>query len=242
MEGMAHIEEISKGYLKSDVRTLKSLDGALNETLMNFLRSGVPERQFVLEYLQNAIDAGAKRVKIVLDYDNVRILVYNDGAPFSREDFETFCKIARSRKDPNKMLIGYIGIGAKSAFAIARRLELHSGDYHAVFEESNIPSELSQSIGLKYLWMIIPRAKSECYAKHCEYLEKAKDSKTIFVLEKLLKDRETLDVVYRTLLDSGYEYFLDARTILFIPVDNISVDVYPQGRCRGVLKKLLEGS
>jgi len=225
MTGAEHVKEILDSYLRSDVRTLESLDGALNETLMNFLRSGAPERQFVLEYLQNAIDAGSKNVKIVLDYDNVRILVYNDGAEFDREDFESFCKIARSRKDPNKMLIGYIGIGAKSAFAIARKLELHSGEYHVVFEEHNIPEELSKNYGLKYLWMIIPRTRNECYINGCRYLSDAANFKTVFVLEKLIKGSETLETVHRILLDPNYERFLDARTLLFIPVHSIKVEI-----------------
>jgi len=219
------VKEISESYLRSNIRTLESLDGALNETLMNFLRSGAPERQFVLEYLQNAIDAGSKNVKIVLDYDNMGILIYNDGVTFSSSDFESFCKIARSRKDPNKMLIGYIGIGAKSAFAIAKKLELHSGEYHVVFEESNIPRELSSRYDLKYLWMIVPQAKNECYSYGCKYLRNAMNFKTIFVLENLMKGKETLDTIHQTLLDHNYEYFLDARTLLFIPVNNIKVEI-----------------
>lgn len=225
MSGAVHVKEILEGYLRSDIRTLESLDGALNETLMNFLRSGAPERQFILEYLQNAIDAGSKNVKIVLDYDNVRILVYNDGTEFNHDDFESFCKIARSRKDPNKMLIGYIGIGAKSAFAIARKLELHSGEYHVTFEESNIPEELSKNYNLKYLWMIVPRTKDECYSSSCRYLMNTASFRTVFVLENLTKDKETLEIIHRTLLDYNYEYFLDARTLLFIPVHNIKVEI-----------------
>jgi len=226
MSGLAHVKEISSSYLKSDARTLESLDGALNETLMSFLRTGVPERQFVLEYIQNAVDAGARRIKIVLDFDRVRILVYNDGAPFSYDDFETFCKIAKSKKNPNKMLIGYIGIGAKSAFAIARKLELHSGNYHVVFEEANIPDSLARGLGLKYLWMIVPKAIDEYYKRgRCDYLQSSGGFNTVFVLKRLVNGKDTLDKVAKVLLDPSNLYFLDSRTLLFVPIKNVEVEV-----------------
>ncbi len=81
---------------------------------------------------------------------------------------------------------------------------------------------------LKYLWIIVPRAINECYKWGCEYIKRSEDFKVVFVLNKLVKGKETLDTIYRVLLDSEYKYYLDARTILFIPTDKIKVTICVQ--------------
>ena len=103
-EARRHIEEIRGSYVAGDVRLLEALTGAMRVIEKTFTRSG----HFVLEFIQNAEDAGARRVRIVLEGGAIR--VFNDGKPFDRDDVEAICSIGRSRKDPRKH-IGYLGVG-----------------------------------------------------------------------------------------------------------------------------------
>ena len=93
-EARRHIEEIQRSYIAGDVRLLEALTGAMQIIEKTFTRSGY----FILEFIQNAEDAGARRVRIVLEGDAVKI--FNDGKPFNRDDVEAICSIGRSRKDP----------------------------------------------------------------------------------------------------------------------------------------------
>lgn len=95
--------------------------------------------QFILEFLQNAEDArmelctskgeacgggdGVFRVKI---YRDPRVIVIeNNGKPIDRDDVDAICNAAQ-RKDPSKGYRGFIGIGWKSVFKVADRVDVAS--------------------------------------------------------------------------------------------------------------------
>ena len=58
-EARSHIEEIQRSYTVGEIRVLDALTGAMQIIEKMFTRSG----HFILEFIQNAEDAGAKRVK-----------------------------------------------------------------------------------------------------------------------------------------------------------------------------------
>jgi len=72
-EARSHIEEIQRSYTVGESRVLDTLTGAMQIVEKMFTRSG----HFILEFIQNAEDARAKRVKIVFE-DGV-IKIFNDG-------------------------------------------------------------------------------------------------------------------------------------------------------------------
>ena len=127
-EARRHIEEIQKSYITGDVRVLEALTGAMQIIEKTFTRSG----HFILEFIQNAEDAEARRVKIVLE-DGV-IKIFNDGKLFSRDDVEAICSIGRSRKDPRKH-IGYLGVGFKAVFLVSSRPHIYSKTYRFKFDK-----------------------------------------------------------------------------------------------------------
>jgi len=126
-EACSHIEEIQRSYIIGETRVLEALTGAMQVIEKTFMRSG----HFVLEFIQNAEDAEAKRVKIVLEDDVIK--VFNDGKPFARDDVEAICSIGRSRKDPRKH-IGYLGVGFKAVFLISSRPHIYSKPYRFKFD------------------------------------------------------------------------------------------------------------
>jgi len=127
-EARSHIEEIQRSYTVGETRVLDALTGAMQIIEKMFTRSG----HFILEFIQNAEDAGAKRVKIVFE-DGV-IKVFNDGESFTRNDVEAICSIGRSRKDPCKH-IGYLGVGFKAVFLASSRPHIYSKPYRFKFDK-----------------------------------------------------------------------------------------------------------
>lgn len=75
------------------------------------------------EYVQNAIDAKAKRVEISVSSDLVS--VRDDGSGMTREVAEGAIRLGMSEKDPNKD-VGFRGIGVYSAFNICNTLEIYT--------------------------------------------------------------------------------------------------------------------
>jgi hypothetical protein len=138
------MEEIQRSYIAGDVRLLEALTGAMQIIEKTFTRSG----HFVLEFIQNAEDAGARRVRIVLEGGAVKI--FNDGKPFTRDDVEAICSIGRSRKDPRKH-IGYLGVGFKAVFLVSSRPHIYSKTYRFKFDRYYW-GEKSKSIP----WQITP--------------------------------------------------------------------------------------
>jgi len=124
----SHIEEIQRSYTVGESRVLDTLTGAMQIVEKMFTRSG----HFILEFIQNAEDAGAKRVKIVFE-DGV-IKIFNDGRPFTRDDVEAICSVGRSRKDPRKH-IGYLGVGFKAVFLVSSRPHIYSKPYRFKFDK-----------------------------------------------------------------------------------------------------------
>jgi hypothetical protein len=111
-------------------------------------------RHWILEFLQNAEDAGAPKFAIRLDEEY--LTVSNNGNAFEEPDVRSLCDV-NSRKMPSLGFKGYIGIGFKSIFVVASRIELHSGEYHFCFDKSKWISESrSEAEMAKWPWEVFP--------------------------------------------------------------------------------------
>lgn len=92
------------------------------------------EIHWALELIQNAEDAGARRIIFVFEPD--RVLVQNDGDPFTAENVWAICSVGHSTK---KNKIGFFGIGFKSVFKLTDSPEIRSGHYAFRIEDKIYP-------------------------------------------------------------------------------------------------------
>ena len=71
---------------------------------------------FIYELLQNAEDAGAKKVRFVLTEEGLD--TYHDGREFNYKDIDGITSVGNTEKTDDLTKIGRFGIGFKSVFAI----------------------------------------------------------------------------------------------------------------------------
>jgi hypothetical protein len=145
-EAYNHITEIQISYTAGKNRVLDSLAGAMWIVEKMFVRTG----HFILEFIQNAEDAKATKVKVILQKDVVKIL--NNGAPFSRDDVEAICSIGRSRKDPTEY-IGYLGVGFKAIFLVSPNPHIYSKPYRFKFDKSYWPDPRAVPWQITPIWL-----------------------------------------------------------------------------------------
>ena len=98
-----------------------------------------------MEFIQNAEDAGSHSMEVSLS--SGQLVVTNNGRPFDNDDVDSICKIGKSSKSAERY-IGYLGVGFKSTFLIADRVEIHSGTYRFAFD--------SKASATGAAWQIMP--------------------------------------------------------------------------------------
>ena len=135
------IDDIKHRFLKSDKIALNALSGSLSTIKKMFPYYG----SFIMEFIQNADDAGSS--KLLIELKNDKIIVANNGNVFSKKDIESICSIGRSSKKISEY-IGYLGVGFKSIFLISDGPEIYSGKYSFGFKK-----ELTNNSDV---WQIIP--------------------------------------------------------------------------------------
>ena len=94
---------------------------------------------FVLEFIQNAEDAGqglSGKGKISISVNRQRLKFVHNGRPFDDSNLEAICGI-RSSKKPERGTLGYLGIGFKSVFKVADCAEIYSNGYSFKFDRNN---------------------------------------------------------------------------------------------------------
>ncbi|MCY4552030.1 MAG: hypothetical protein OXC79_00025 [Candidatus Poribacteria bacterium] len=107
---------------------------------LSFLEKLYTDRtHFIFEFLQNAEDAGAKRILFELFSD--RLEVKHNGRPFNESDVRGVCGIGEGEKTGDLTKIGEFGIGFKSVYAYTSAPEIHSGDEHLRIEHYVRPHE-----------------------------------------------------------------------------------------------------
>ncbi len=183
-----HIDKIRESYTK-DGRVLEALAGAMWIVETTFPRIG----HFLLEFFQNAEDAGATEIDATLEETTLKI--YNNGGSFSPDDVEPICSVGRSRKDPREYL-GYLGVGFKSIFLISSCPHIYSTPYRFKFDKNHWAEPT------KIPWQITPIWIDELPR---EFFERIKTQGTIFSIplkqEGIQKLREEFENLHpRTLL------------------------------------------
>jgi len=94
---------------------------------------------FLVELLQNAEDAGARRWHV--DFLPRRVVVWHDGAPFDARDLVGVTSIGQTTK--RKTQIGFFGVGFKSVYEITDRPQLFSDAYLFEIADVSIPKRLA---------------------------------------------------------------------------------------------------
>ncbi|RLE48586.1 MAG: hypothetical protein DRJ31_06945, partial [Candidatus Methanomethylicota archaeon] len=145
-EAYNHILEIQRDYTARKDRVLDSLAGAMWIVEKMFARAG----HFILEFIQNAEDAKATKVKVVLKSRSLEI--FNNGNPFSRDDVEAICSIGRSRKDPREY-VGYLGVGFKAVFLVSSKPHIYSKPYRFKFDRNFWPDSRLVPWQITPIWL-----------------------------------------------------------------------------------------
>ncbi|MCL0063791.1 DUF3883 domain-containing protein [Dehalococcoidia bacterium] len=187
-EARIHINKIKESYEKGE-HIIKALAGALWVVEKVFVRSG----HFLFEFIQNADDAEANRMKAIL---NEQILeVFNDGNPFSKEDVNAICSIGHSFKDPSKYL-GYLGAGFKAVFLISPEVAIYSYPYSFKFSKKECPDPRNLPWQIMPLWIE-------------EYSQEYKERHVVFKVSLSDKEKEKR-------LQEEFQTF-NPRSLLFLP-------------------------
>lgn len=99
-------------------------DGMLRRALERIIQLYTDKSHFVYELLQNAEDAGARKIKFIQHEDGLEVL--HDGRPFSLDNLQGLCDIGKSDKIGDLNKIGEFGVGFKSVFGICETVRLYS--------------------------------------------------------------------------------------------------------------------
>lgn len=94
---------------------------------------------FILEFIQNAEDAGKEltgKGEVSIAVNQTRLKFIHNGKPFEPSNLEAICGI-RSSKKPERGTLGYLGIGFKSVFKVADRVEIYSNGYAFKFDRNH---------------------------------------------------------------------------------------------------------
>lgn len=87
------------------------------EKILNDMRGGYKEEHDIdimfTELIANSIDAGASKLKIIIDYENNSVTFVDDGKGMNRDDFEEYHNLGSISTKRKGSGIGFAGIGCK---------------------------------------------------------------------------------------------------------------------------------
>lgn len=89
----------------------------------------------ILEIIQNADDAQAKRIDISIDTNKHILTIYNDGKPFSYEGIKSIM-IANASSKVMSSYIGNKGLGFRSLIFWAHKIQIHTGAFIFTFSRN----------------------------------------------------------------------------------------------------------
>ncbi|MCG9126501.1 hypothetical protein JT359_02765 [Candidatus Poribacteria bacterium] len=95
---------------------------------------------FIYELIQNADDNKSSCIAFRLYND--KLLVWNDGTPFTQEDVKKICSLYASNKDLTQ--IGTFGIGFKAVYTYSDAPEIYSGDERFKITDLIFPEEITE--------------------------------------------------------------------------------------------------
>jgi hypothetical protein len=94
---------------------------------------------YVGELLQNAVDAGAKHIRLSVDETARTLVVEHDGASFDDGHVEALCVRGMSKKGAGT--VGFMGIGFKAVFQSFECINVSSGPWRFGFRVSEVVGE-----------------------------------------------------------------------------------------------------
>lgn len=170
----------------------ESLKECESETI--FRRVADTSSNMLFELIQNADDAAAK--EIVFNIVDDKLIVSNDGVAFTAKDVSKLCGVNDTK---GEKYIGRFGIGFKSVYTVANRVDLYSGGYYI---------KINDYIGIEII--------TEGYKELC-------NNKTSFILylkSSGLKDIENKIKAFQT------ESFIFLNNIERIRIDKDNKNVF----------------
>lgn len=127
---------------------IDGLDANQGEINLNIFEDFYPDHaHFVYELLQNAEDAGARRISFALTPD--RLVCEHDGSRvFNEEDVTSITGIHNSTKTGTQERIGKFGVGFKSVFVYTQSPVIRSGDFSFRITKYILPEPVPSDPGL----------------------------------------------------------------------------------------------
>lgn len=156
---------------------------------------------FVYELIQNADDAGAKRIKLLMTSEG--LVFYHDGPKdFSLKDVFGITAIGYldSEKRNNNESIGKYGVGFKSVFAVTKTPYIYNRTFCFRIEDFTIPyKEKSIPLGDYTTIIKIPFSKTDTYSK-ADIMKRLVDefNKIDTATIMFLRNIERVDIEYRS--------------------------------------------
>ena len=138
---------------------------------------------FIFEIMQNADDAGAKRISFILEDECLKIEHFG-GNDFDLDDIKGVTGIGYSTKKKDYTKIGQFGAGFKSVYAVTSTPRIESGNYCFEIQDFMIPHEKK----------ILPTTKKTTIIIPFDNPRKTKDE----IIQLILTCLENLD--YRSIL------------------------------------------
>lgn len=180
----------------------------------------------VIELLQNADDALAKKFYIAAEEDYV--IVANDGRYFEEKDIISICRSGSSTKKRDGKSIGYRGIGFKSVINLAERVHIISDKFKMTFSKELTTEALSIVSKVPLIRIPHPYTPILNHNSNIDKLIKY-GYNTIFIFEKpnlnnLKEDINSLDSSILLFLNNIIEFKIDLEEIKNITVDRQKIN------------------
>jgi hypothetical protein len=97
---------------------------------------------YVAELLQNAVDAGARIIRLEPDPQTGQFVFEHDGEAFTEKNVQALCSKGVSTKGAST--VGFMGVGFKAVFHSYQRVDVSSGSWRFFLE---IPVSIGQTYG-----------------------------------------------------------------------------------------------
>jgi len=170
-QGEEYIQKIQDIYLRETDKKMGneafspnvSLSDSVVGSIMGFRQAqsqGSRNTPFIYELLQNADDAEAENVYILINNNdnNSELYFIHDGKPFNNKELDAICSVGKSTKHEESDKIGKFGIGFKSVFLISKHVEIFSKNLNFKFDKNDkIWGEKLKDYKIRDIpWEIIP--------------------------------------------------------------------------------------
>lgn len=98
---------------------------------------------YLFELLQNALDAGAKRVAIKIGSKGKSLTFQHDGVPLEEDNVQSLSEVGRSTKGTGK--VGFMGVGFKSVFVRFNSVGVSGGGWQFEFDVKETKGKLGET-------------------------------------------------------------------------------------------------